>query len=189
MKQLAILVVVLALASGCKTTKSGEHAPRPATASSGTGGTTGGSDTGSTAAASDAGTVASIGSAVGACATEATRLKTWIMSVMDKSQRVAAPWPTGDAAFDAELAKLSAGAPKPDAPHLAFEARVETRLDSELASCPQWAAERKKAENVTKREDLREPWPALADAIAACECKPSIVHVKALLYLRVRGPA
>ena len=178
MKHRAILVVLLALAGGCKTTNSEERAPRP-----GTGGTTGGSATASTAVASDAGT------AVGACATEAAQLKTWIMTVMDKSQPLAAPWPTGDSAFDAELAKLVAGAPKPDAPKLAFQTKVEMRLDSELASCPQWATEREKAENVTKREDLREPWPALADAIAACECKPSIVHVKALLYLRVRGPA
>jgi hypothetical protein len=189
MKRLEILVAVLALAGGCKRTKTAELAPTPGTASSGTGGNTGGSNTTSTAVASDTGTVASTGSGVGSCTTEATRLKTWITSVMNKSQRVAAPWPTGDAAFDAELAKLSAGAPKPDAPNLAWLQRVETRLDSELASCPQWATEREKAENVTKREDYRDPWPALADAIAACECKPSIVHVKALLYLRMRGPA
>ncbi|MBA3503624.1 MAG: hypothetical protein M4D80_18975 [Myxococcota bacterium] len=176
MKRLTILVAVLALAGGCKKTQSGERVATPAE-------TTGGGD--SAAVASDAGTVA-VGAA---CATEATQLKTWIMSVMDKSQPVAAPWPTGDAAFDAELAKLSAGAPKSNAPNLAWLQKVETRLESELASCPQWATERARIENVTKREDVREPWPALAEAIAACECKPSIVHVKALLYLRIRGPA
>ena len=178
MKRLVILVTVLALAGGCKTRKTGDVAPTPATSS----------DTASTAVASNGGTVASTGSG-GACATEVTRLKTWITSVMNKSQQVAAPWPTGDAAFDGELAKLSAGAPKPDAPNLAWVQKVESRLDSELASCPQWAAAKEKAENVTKREDYRDPWPALAEAIAACECKPSIVHVKALLYLRIRGPA
>jgi hypothetical protein len=131
MKQLAVLVV-FALGGGCKTTQGGERAPTPGSAGSGTEG-----------AASDT-----------ACATETSQLRTWIASVMAKSQRVVAPWPTGDAAFDAELAKLSAGAPKPGAPRLAFEQTVEIRLDSELASCPAWEAELRKAQSVTRREDL-----------------------------------
>lgn len=127
------------------------------------------------------------------CADQTTTLKPWLEGLYG-GKPTTAPWPTGDGAFDAELQKLrdevrelrkaaDPGAPAaPLAPGM-----TRGRLDKELESCAPATAQLQKISEAPP-DQVAATWVGLADAIAACDCKPSIPRVKALLYLAQRGP-
>jgi hypothetical protein len=128
------------------------------------------------------------------CAEQVAELRTWLTSLMDPAQTVTAPWPTGDATFDAELPALRdkfRELAKPADPAARAEPLAEGitpgRLESELAACPQALGQLTKVGEADP-EQVPATWAGLADAIAACECRASIPRVKALLYLSQRGP-
>ena len=111
--------------------------------------------------------------------------------MLDPAQKVAAPWPTGDPGFDAELDKwraelrenMSADSSKQAKPLGTGPKRG--RIDDELAPCPQ-ATEQLKA--IGTADDKQAAWLGLANAIAACDCRANIAFVKAWLYVLQRGP-
>lgn len=128
------------------------------------------------------------------CATQTVELRAFLTAVFDPAQKVAAPWPTGDAAFDAELPKLrdvvreQAKPADPAIRHKPLSADITPgRLDEELASCLA-ATEQIKKVGEAKPDQRIATYVALADAIASCGCKPSIPRVRALVYLIYRGP-
>jgi hypothetical protein len=127
------------------------------------------------------------------CAEQTAELRSWLTSLFDPAQAVTAPWPTGDATFDAELSTLrdkvresaKPADPAASAAPLA-EGTVAGRLESELAACPQALDQLKQVADAAP-DQARTTLTGLADAIAACECRASIPRVKALLYLGQRG--
>ncbi|MBS1118827.1 MAG: hypothetical protein H6Q90_1055 [Deltaproteobacteria bacterium] len=129
-----------------------------------------------------------------ACAGQASELRSYLTRVLDPAQQVAAPWPTGDAEFDAELPKLRDTArelAKPADPSKPVAKLTEGvkpgRLEAELASCPAATAQLGKVSEASP-DRRAATFVELADAIATCDCRPSIPRVKALVYLMQRGP-
>lgn len=127
------------------------------------------------------------------CATQTAELKPWIEGLVG-GKPTTAPWPTGDQAFDAELPALRDEAralrkpADPAAPVAPLVSGVTPgRLDAELATCDAAKAQVQKI-SAAPPDQATASWAGLADAIAACDCKPSIPRVKALLYLAQRGP-
>jgi len=129
---------------------------------------------------------------VASCSQQTAELKTWLEGLYS-GKDVAKPWPTGDAAFDAELDKWRARvreASKPVDPSQRVEPLSPSKpglLDHELAGCQAATAQVAKVGDAAPGEQAA-AWIGLADAIGACDCKPNIAHVKALLYGMHRGP-
>ena len=128
------------------------------------------------------------------CATRVAELRGFLTSVFDPAQHVAAPWPTGDATFDAELPKLredvrAAATPRdPAQPVKPLTPGVTPgRLDTELASCAPAVDQLKKVADAAPDQRVT-TFVGLADAIGRCDCKTDIPRVKALVYLAQRGP-
>lgn len=128
------------------------------------------------------------------CAARAAELRTYLRAVLDPASTVAAPWPTGDAAFDAELpamrerVRAQAKPADPAQRQAPLTQGVEPgRLEAELASCPGATAQLEKVGEVAPAQ-RSETFVGLADVIAACDCKASIPRVKALVYLVFRSP-
>jgi hypothetical protein len=128
------------------------------------------------------------------CKTQAAELRAFITAVIDPGQKVAAPWPTGDAEFDRDLDALRAAVreqlkpedPAARAPKLT-PGITPGRLEKELGPCPEATAQLIRVGEVAL-ERRAETYIALADAIAACDCAAKIPRVKALIYLGNRGP-
>lgn len=128
-----------------------------------------------------------------ACPQQSAELKTWLQGLY-AGEPTAPPWPTGDAAFDAELdawrqrvrdtnKPIDLTGPRP----LLEEGRKPGLLERELAGCDPAKAQITKV-NEAAPADQPAAWIGLADAIAACNCKPNIAHVKSVLYVMQRGP-
>jgi hypothetical protein len=189
-RRLIVLGVVLAGACKGHATKS-EPAVEPATGSAAA--TTPPPSTSPPSTPPDPAT-GSASEPASACAAQTAELRTFLGAVFDPAQKVAAPWPTGDAAFDAELPRLRDQVrelAKPANPSKRV-GRLTTgvkpgRLDEEIASCAPAVAQIKKVSEASP-DQARATFVALADAIAACDCKPSIRRVKVLVYLMQRGP-
>jgi hypothetical protein len=129
---------------------------------------------------------------VAGCKEQTAELKIWIQGLVD-GKPTTAPWPTGDAAFDAEVPNLrdeTRELYKPADPAAKREPLASGvqpgRLDKELADCGPATAQITKIGEAAPT-DRAAAWDNLADAIGACDCKPSIPRVKALLYLMHRG--
>lgn len=127
------------------------------------------------------------------CPQQTEELKTWLQGLFD-GKPTTAPWPTGDAAFDAELTKwrdrvreaskpMDPSQPRPQLE----EGRRPGLLEQDLAGCEPAKAQLAKVAEAAPAEQAA-AWIGLADAIAACDCKPNIAHVKASLYVMQRGP-
>ena len=186
MKPLIISLVVLGL--GCGRGRDEAPSPPPEAPASEPGPS---ADSTDTAGADKPGAGAP---AAASCADRAAELETWLTAVFDPAQEVAPPWPSGDATTDAEVDKLRAEAralARPRDPAAKAEPLTAGvtpgRLEQELASCPQARAQLG-AVGTTPPAERRAAMVAIADGIAACDCKVNLPLVKALLYLGERGP-
>ena len=182
-KRLLLMSLVLVVL-GCKDKKKEAPSPQPGTGAAVASGSAPGSGSGSAPGSA----------AADACTQQIPELVGFIGTVLDPSQKMVPPWPTGDAEFDKDLDALRAKArelAKPSDPGKKAEplaAGVKPgRLDKELENCAA-AKEQIKTISEAPADKRNDAWIGLAGAIAACNCEPKIPRIKALLYLMHRGP-
>jgi hypothetical protein len=178
---LFVLVVMVFL--GCKDKKKAEPSPQQP-----------GSEVAMGSAPGSGSAPAPGSAATDECTKQMPELVGFIGTVLDPSQKMLPPWPTGDAEFDKDLEGLRAKArelAKPSDPGKKAEPLAEGvkpgRLDKELENCAAAKAQIK-AISEAPADKRNDAWIGLAGAIAQCNCEPKIPRIKALLYLMHRGP-
>lgn len=127
------------------------------------------------------------------CASKAAELRSYLAAVFDPAQKPAPPWPTGDAALDAEIeaararVREAAKPADPAAPAARLTPGVNDPLLGDLADCPPARAQLQKV-GAAPPAERSAAMVAIADAVASCNCTLSIPRLKAALYLGQRGP-
>lgn len=135
------------------------------------------------------------GRAATTCSEQMAELKPYLLAVLDPTRpAVAVPYPTGDAARDKVIAELRArqrDQSRPVDPSKrvgALTADVQPgRLERELAPCPAALAQLSRVGEAAPGV-ARDAMAEIADAIRTCDCNVDVPLVRALFYLRARGP-
>ncbi len=132
--------------------------------------------------------------ATASCKVQSAELREFLGKLVDKSAKVDAPWPTGDAKLDARIEESRAELrefmkpldPAAKVPELSDG--INSKPDEEMyRDCPQ-GLKALQAVGDADADKRNEAFINIADAVEACDCKVNIPWLKAAYYLGQRGP-